>query len=241
MLVYKRKIEASDLKLRKFVDRKFGSFNIKNEIEFGTCKIEPEVQLFDDVLSQRKQQQSYHNLRKLTLASVDVDMNDVDDVDQFAAYDDGARNDDSSVASSSDNNDDMHDLDFILEEKEYKNDKNKVDDDDELLKPKIINGRLQCHLCEKTLADRKTLKHHIRLHTGKNLKKCTICGRGFTKPNHLERHMRCHEKKEYRCVYCEEKFDTVKDRRLHLLTHDEYKYDIYFRMLLNDINNYTFI
>lgn len=228
MLLYKQKIEASDLKLRNFVERKFGRCNIKDEIEFGHCKIEPEVQLFDEPQQHRKQQQSYHNLRKLTLASVDVDMNDVDDADQFAAYDDdNAPNDDNSSVSSVDNNDDMHDLDYILEEKDYKK------EEDEDIKPKMINGRLQCHLCEKTLADRKTLKHHIRLHTGKNLKKCTICGRGFTKPNHLERHMRCHEKKEYKCEYCEEKFDTVKDRRLHLLTHDEYKYVNYFLLQLD--------
>lgn len=232
MLVYKQKIEASDLKLRNFVEKKFGRCNIKDEIEFGHCKIEPEVQLFDEPQQHRKQQQSYHNLRKLTLASVDVDMNDVDDADQFAVYDDYAPNEDNSSVSSLDNNDDMHDLDFILEEKDYHNDDDKLEVDEDI-KPKMINGRLQCHLCEKTLADRKTLKHHIRLHTGKNLKKCTICGRGFTKPNHLERHMRCHEKKEYKCEYCEEKFDTVKDRRLHTLTHDEYRYARYFRMQLN--------
>lgn len=56
------------------------------------------------------------------------------------------------------------------------------------------NGRYACHLCDKTLVDVNGLKLHIRLHTGKNLKRCEICDRGFSKHSHLMRHMTTHNK-----------------------------------------------
>lgn len=60
---------------------------------------------------------------------------------------------------------------------------------------KRINGRFQCELCEKTLADRRTFLLHTRLHLGKNLKHCEICGKGFAKKNHLDRHKKVHSSK----------------------------------------------
>lgn len=41
------------------------------------------------------------------------------------------------------------------------------------------HGRYTCQICEKTLADAKGLKLHIRLHTGSNLKICHICNKGI--------------------------------------------------------------
>lgn len=109
--------------------------------------------------------------------------------------------------------DDMKDLDYIFEENDLE-EKTITD------KAKKVNGRLMCHICDKSLADKRTLKLHIRLHTGKNLKKCLTCGRGFAKQSHLSRHMQSHLKKEYACDYCDEKFDAHQVRRLHLLTHN---------------------
>lgn len=59
---------------------------------------------------------------------------------------------------------------------------------------KKVNGRFQCELCEKSLADRRTFLLHIRLHLGKNLKHCEVCNRGFAKQNHLDRHQATHAK-----------------------------------------------
>lgn len=61
---------------------------------------------------------------------------------------------------------------------------------------KQINGRYQCELCEKTLADRRSFLLHTRLHLGKNLKHCNICGKGFAKKNHLDRHQKVHAAKK---------------------------------------------
>lgn len=93
------------------------------------------------------------------------------------------------------------------------------DDDDvefNIKSARELNGRYECYICQKTLADPKTLKLHIRLHTGKNLKHCTICDRGFAKKNHLTRHMASHEKKEYPCGQCTEVFDSLQERRVHM-------------------------
>lgn len=43
---------------------------------------------------------------------------------------------------------------------------------------KQVNGRYACDMCDKTLADRRTFLLHTRLHLGKNLKHCDICGKG---------------------------------------------------------------
>lgn len=90
-------------------------------------------------------------------------------------------------------NDDQFDenqYEKILEE-----DVDKPHMEDEFLitnRAKRVNGRYQCELCEKSLADRRTFLLHTRLHLGKNLKHCDICGRGFAKQNHLNRHLNTH-------------------------------------------------
>lgn len=65
---------------------------------------------------------------------------------------------------------------------------------------KKINGRYQCEMCEKTLADRRTFLLHTRLHLGKNLKHCDICGKGFAKKNHLDRHLAVHMRKGSKAI-----------------------------------------
>lgn len=40
------------------------------------------------------------------------------------------------------------------------------------------DGKFICQICNKKLADKKGLNLHIRLHTGKDLKRCHICNRG---------------------------------------------------------------
>lgn len=40
------------------------------------------------------------------------------------------------------------------------------------------DGKFICQICNKKLADKKGLNLHLRLHTGKDLKRCNICNRG---------------------------------------------------------------
>lgn len=52
----------------------------------------------------------------------------------------------------------------------------------------IVNGRLQCEICEKLLSDRQALKFHIRNHLGIKLHECQICKKGFAKKSNLKTH-----------------------------------------------------
>ncbi|KAG4066353.1 hypothetical protein HA402_000577 [Bradysia odoriphaga] len=72
------------------------------------------------------------------------------------------------------------------------------------------DGRYQCKFCAKTLADRQTFRLHIRLHTGTNLKRCSICDRGFAKKNHLERHLATHDK-THKCTFCTRAYLTANE------------------------------
>lgn len=79
-------------------------------------------------------------------------------------------------------------------------------------------GRYQCEFCEKTLANRTTLRYHIRLHLQKHLLKCEICNQGFSKKSHLKRHLGTHSKKKQPCRYCDAAFDTYEERKTHTVT-----------------------
>lgn len=79
----------------------------------------------------------------------------------------------------------------------------------------IVNGRYQCGKCDKSLIDRQTFKLHFRLHTGKNLKRCIVCGQGFAKNNHLDRHVALHYGSKFKCNLCNEIFEEFKRFRLH--------------------------
>lgn len=97
-------------------------------------------------------------------------------------------------------------------------DKSAVDDDEDLkivARAQCVDGRWPCEFCKKTLADRKTLKHHVRLHLGKKLKLCPICGIGFSKQSHVEKHILRHGPEPYQCRDCEEVFATKEARRQH--------------------------
>ncbi|XP_031621230.1 zinc finger protein 420-like [Contarinia nasturtii] len=99
-------------------------------------------------------------------------------------------------------------------------DANNDDDEDKDLvnQSNIVNGRYECVFCKKTLANRTTLKYHIRLHIGKHLLKCDTCNQGFSKKSHLKRHMNTHIPKKQPCRYCDATFETYQDRKLHTAT-----------------------
>lgn len=95
------------------------------------------------------------------------------------------------------------------------------DDDDEdrhiVNESNCVNGRFECVFCKKTLANRTTLKYHIRLHLGKNLLICDICKQGFSKKSHLKRHIATHIKKKP-CRFCDAVFETYEERKIHSAT-----------------------
>ncbi len=92
------------------------------------------------------------------------------------------------------------------------------DDEDEQIvnSAELINGRYRCKFCEKTLANRSSLKLHIRLHLKKKLKMCELCGHGYSRKSHLDRHMKTHFPKQPECKICNETFETMQEQKVHM-------------------------
>lgn len=255
---YKKKCEESDLKLRKFYtkvkikeehhyqhddaqdvvdndiayeDDDHHQSTVESQDEY--VDIKPEVTFNIDPLHGKKKKSSKKKIEKSYKKSppkrssrrrqskkpsiIDYDSDNEDNDPTFSAN--VSIKDDPSYENYDDDDDDDDGIeeDDELEELELAS------------KCKEIDGRYSCHMCDKTLADKRTLKLHIRLHTGKNLKECSTCGRGFSKKSHLDRHMLSHIKKEYKCEYCPEIFDNIQDRRNHIADHvGKYEYFLIF-------------
>lgn len=99
------------------------------------------------------------------------------------------------------------------------NDGNIVDEEEQINRnSKLINGRYQCRLCEKYLSSAETIKLHIRLHLGLNLKKCPFkyCLRKFSKKSHLDRHLKTHEKVKHECKLCDVEYQTYQALHAHM-------------------------
>lgn len=78
-----------------------------------------------------------------------------------------------------------------------------------------VDGRWVCEICRKTFADRTTLKLHIRVHLGINLKQCPVCPKGFAKQSFLDFHMKSHEERMHLCQSCDSAFNTKQALREH--------------------------
>ncbi|ELT94025.1 hypothetical protein CAPTEDRAFT_74845, partial [Capitella teleta] len=73
-----------------------------------------------------------------------------------------------------------------------------------------------CQSCFKTFTSRSNLERHSRLHTGHKPYSCSICGKAFSRKDHLSNHATKHA---YKCGTCSKRFS---DKKL-LVTH--YQYD----------------
>ena len=75
----------------------------------------------------------------------------------------------------------------------------------------------KCYICDKSYADRYTLRYHLRTH-GIGLQiRCEYCNKSFPKPSRLESHVNAHHKniRNFQCSKCSKSFKT----RLHLENH----------------------
>lgn len=55
------------------------------------------------------------------------------------------------------------------------------------------SNKVQCPVCEKTVANNYNLKNHMRVHTG-SMFKCELCGKGFTRMQKWKEHQNNHLK-----------------------------------------------
>ncbi|KXJ69791.1 hypothetical protein RP20_CCG025794 [Aedes albopictus] len=65
----------------------------------------------------------------------------------------------------------------------------------------------RCHICKKEFAWPKSLKIHLRTHTGERPYECEVCGKSFTRSDSLKAHRNTHgDVRVLQCHLCEASF-----------------------------------
>lgn len=85
----------------------------------------------------------------------------------------------------------------------------------------IKENNFLCATCNESFLTAGHLAKHQKLHSGFKAHECHICKMKFARSTVLRRHLlKIHEEeKTYSCVFCNKKFNSLEDRRLHQATH----------------------
>jgi Zinc finger, C2H2 type/C2H2-type zinc finger len=81
--------------------------------------------------------------------------------------------------------------------------------------------RIECPKCDKIFHKQVRLDEHLRLHNGEKAPEiCTLCNKELANPRSLKRHMKSHiGERKYICQYCQKGFVHSDTLRVHERTH----------------------
>ncbi|GAU95100.1 hypothetical protein RvY_06777-2 [Ramazzottius varieornatus] len=83
-----------------------------------------------------------------------------------------------------------------------------------------VKKKVECEVCGKMYASKKSLKIHNRIHTGFKPYQCTMCGKRFTQCNVLHAHLNAHTgTRNWKCAICNKAFTQSAHLRTHEKTH----------------------
>lgn len=80
---------------------------------------------------------------------------------------------------------------------------------------------LQCKECSMTFDSIDALENHVKTHEMQRPFHCQVCGKGFHTSQHLYKHSKQHEEKQFQCGICAKKFTYKCNMQKHQETHAE--------------------
>ena len=80
--------------------------------------------------------------------------------------------------------------------------------------------KYKCEFCDKYFKQLRSLKNHVRSHTGEKPHVCDVCGKSFTTSSGMANHRKTHSgEKPYKCEICDMCFTVPATVRKHMAIH----------------------